>query len=248
MFKIELAKLTVQLDNRYPLIQDRCQSYLAPDTVPPQITVPMQTDEYLHEIQQYAERVFGKHMTLEETEFDRLHYLIYPSLVQYQAFWLHACVVELDGEGYAFSAPPGTGKTTHALQWLQTFPGKAEIINGDNPIVRELNGQFYAFGTPFCGKEGYHQNRAVPLKGLGFLTRAEKNRLEPMDPAIAMMRLYWDNWTIPKNDPEAVDCHLALYGRFVEQVPVYRLYMNNFKPDAALVACAGMRCEKEKKS
>ena len=248
MFSVELAKLTIRINNRYPLIREKCQDYLVSDTVAPRMIVPMPSDEYLREIQEYAAREFGKHMTLEETEFDRLPYLFYPDLVQYRAFWLHACVVELDGEAYAFSAPPETGKTTHALKWLQTFPGRAEIINGDNPIVRELDGRFYAFGTPFCGKEGYQQNRGVPLKGLCFLIRAEENRVEPLDPAIAMMRLFWDNWTIPKDDPKAVDRHLDLYGRFVEQVPAYRLYMNNFKPDAALVACAGMRRGKEKRS
>ncbi len=244
MFNIRLANLIVQFDNRYPLIKEKCLNYLTSGTSVPHITVSMPSDEYLHKVSVYAEREYGKHMSLEETEFDHLHYKVYPSLVRYQAFWLHSCVVEMDGEGYAFSAPPETGKTTHALQWLRAFPGRAVIINGDNPVVREHDGQFYAYGTPFCGKEGYNQNRGVPLKGLCFLTRAEENRVEPMDPALAMMRLFWDNWTIPKNDQKAVNNYLTLYSRFVEQVPAYRLYMNNYKPDAALVSLAGMRQRK----
>ena len=48
-----------------------------------------------------------------------------------------------------------------------------DIINGDKPIIRKQNGVFYAYGTPWGGKEGLQKNCGVPLDCITFIDRAQ---------------------------------------------------------------------------
>jgi len=154
------------------------------------------------------------------------------------AICLHATAVEYRGHAYLFTAPSGYGKTTHARLWVKAFAPEARIINGDHPIVRWRNGMFYAYGTPFCGKEGYNVNIGVPVRGICYLTHSETNRIWPMDPAVAFAQFFYD--TYPKE--ENTEKHMALLTRLVEHVPVYQLYCNQDE-EAARVAYQGMQHE-----
>lgn len=240
MFTIRIADLNVRIDNRYDLILEKCQSYLVSDSAQADLTVKA-AEEDIQKHQAYSLAQEGKAISEAEAEHDCIQYLFYPELSRFHAFWLHACVVAMDGQAYAFSAPPGTGKTTHGLAWLKRFPEKARILNGDNPIIRKKDGVFTAFGTPFCGKEGFNENRSVPLKGLCFLRRAESNRIERLDPVWAMIRMYRGNWCIREQGEACQESHLVLYHEFVEQIPVYTFHMNNYLPDAVTVAYEGMQ-------
>ena len=95
----------------------------------------------------------------------------------FDAFLLHAAVIEVDGLAYAFAAPSGTGKTTHIALWKKFFGDRANIINGDKPIIRFENGTPYIYGTPWCGKEGYNINTKAPLAALCFIERSPENTI-----------------------------------------------------------------------
>lgn len=78
------------------------------------------------------------------------------------------------GQGFIFTAPSGVGKSTHAFLWQRLLgERRVQIINGDKPIVRQMDasGRFEVYGTPWCGKEGLHQNCSTPLRGIGLLHR-----------------------------------------------------------------------------
>lgn len=172
------------------------------------------------------------------SEFSRAPYTIYPQLPQFDALWLHSAVMEMDGEGYAVTAPSGYGKTTHARLWLKAFPGKARIINGDNPIVRKEGEGFVAYGTPFCGKEGYQVNIGVPLKGFCYLKHGETNSIRRMDSTVAfaqLLREYQCRFTA-----EYQERHMELLQQFVETVPIYVLTCN-LDGQAPIVAYEGMK-------
>ena len=157
-------------------------------------------------------------------------------LPDFDGFILHACVVKKGDRAYAFSAPSGTGKTTHARLWLDAFPD-AFILNGDKPIVRAAENVFYAYGTPWCGKENLHINARAPLAGLCFLERSEQNHIEPFDPTDALNKLL-SQIALPAS-PARLEKMLSLLDRFLKSVPIYRLSCNML-PEAAAVAFNGM--------
>lgn len=237
MFYIEIAKLLVQVNNHYELIRQHCQPYLVEPYREPDLV--MEADE--------KEIAFGKAWFLQHehteitdaaSEFSRAPYTIYPQLPQFDALWLHSAVMEMDGEGYAVTAPSGYGKTTHARLWLKAFPGKARIINGDNPIFRKENEDFMAYGTPFCGKEGYQVNIGVPLKGFCYLKHGETNSIRRLEPSLAfgqLMREYQGRFTQQNQEK-----YIELLQHFAEKVPIYVLTCN-MDAEAAVVAYEGMK-------
>ena len=71
----------------------------------------------------------------------------------YDMFLMHAAVVAVDGVAYIFTAPSGTGKTTHTMLWKKHFGDRAVIVNGDKPLIRLQGGKVYVCSTPWKGKE-----------------------------------------------------------------------------------------------
>ncbi len=172
------------------------------------------------------------------SEVSRAPFSIYSKLPAFGAMWLHSVLLEMDGKGYAITAPSGYGKSTQGQLWLKAFPDRARIINGDNPIVRKEGEGFVAYGTPFCGKEGYQVNIGVPLKGFCYLKHGETNSIRRMDSTVAfaqLLREYQCRFT-----PENQEKYMELLQQFAETVPVYVLTCN-LDGQAPIVAYEGMK-------
>ena len=134
----------------------------------------------------------------------------------------------------------GRGKSTHAKNWLTYYPDRARIINGDEPIIRRVDGIYRAYGTPFCGKERYNINTSAPLQGLCYLQRGETNAIERMEPTEAFAYLMTDYQNYGTIQEENRLQYMDLLTDFVEKIPVYILTCNQ-DPEAARVAFEGMR-------
>jgi hypothetical protein len=80
--------------------------------------------------------------------------------------------------GYLFLGHSGTGKSTHARQWLAAFED-AWLLNDDNPILRVMNdGQVRVYGSPWSGKTPCYKNADVPVGAIVKLSQAPHNKLE----------------------------------------------------------------------
>lgn len=91
------------------------------------------------------------------------------AVLDYDAAVFHAALISFDGQGVAFAAPSGTGKTTHIKLWQRLYGDRVEIINGDKPLFTLRSGRFFASGMPWCGKENWGCNKTVPLKAICFI-------------------------------------------------------------------------------
>lgn len=237
MFYINIANLLVRVNNRYDTILRKCRPYIVrPNREPELIMEASEQDiansQAWHLLHEQAE------ISKDEAEFSCAPYNIYSQLPLFNAFWLHSLVIEMNGAAYAFTAPSGYGKTTQGRLWLEAFPNEARIINGDNPIIRKEGGAFIAYGTPFCGKEGYQVNIGVPLKGLCYLKHGDANSIQRMDAALAfaqLLREYQSRFTSYNHEK-----YIELLRLFAETVPVYLLTCNR-SAEAAAVAYEGMK-------
>ena len=63
-------------------------------------------------------------------------------LLSHEGMMLHASAVEYGGQAVCFSAPPGTGKSTHTEKWTRLFG--ASILNDDKPALRRESGLRHA--------------------------------------------------------------------------------------------------------
>ncbi len=149
-------------------------------------------------------------------------YQFYLQLVNFEGFYLHSSAVVRDGKAYLFSGPCRAGKSTHTKVWKQTFGSDTYIINDDKPALRRINGIWYAYGTPWCGKEGINLNMKAPLAGVCFLTKAKENKIHRLDSFNAMKMILGQ--TIHKFDEkEKLEKMLASIEKFLKEIPVYRL-------------------------
>ena len=143
-------------------------------------------------------------------------------LLQYNGMVLHSSAVEYKGKAYLFSAPSGTGKSTHTRLWQTMFGEEAKVFNDDKPAIRLIDGKWYAYGTPWCGKDGININSKVELAGICFLKQAKSNKIRRLTHQEALQKVLWQ--TIYKfKVEERVDMMLALLGKLVTEIPVFEL-------------------------
>lgn len=140
---------------------------------------------------------------------------------------IHASCVAWGGKAYAFTAPSGTGKSTHTSLWMSHIEG-TELLNDDNPILRLIEGKAVLYGSPWSGKTPCYRNRCLPLGSLVDLRRGEHNAIAPTPTLQAMgtlltacTRMMWD-----KTIHEHI---LATIGRVIAVTPLHTLHC---RPDA----------------
>lgn len=138
---------------------------------------------------------------------------------------LHSSSIAYNGQGIAFSAPSGTGKSTHTRLWKEVFGDAVEIINDDKPAIYFDGEQAMLCGTPWSGKTALNRNRVVPLRAIVFLERGEKNAIRRLNTVDSMFHLttqiarpYYD---------ETLGVHLLDFTeRLLANVPIYCLTCN----------------------
>lgn len=136
-------------------------------------------------------------------------------------FLMHAAVLEYGGRAYAFTAPSGTGKSTHLRLWRRTLGGAVQAVNGDKPLLFASETEVVACGTPWSGKEGWQRNVCVPLGGLCFISRGEKDVCRRVEPADVLERALKQIY-VPL-DASAVALTLEFLDVLMRRVPVYEL-------------------------
>lgn len=149
--------------------------------------------------------------------------------VNYSAFLFHAAVIDVDGQGIAFAAQSGTGKTTRVLLWKKAMGDRVKVVNGDKPILRFMDDGLYAFGTPWMGKERLGENTSVLMKAVCFIERGDMVELRQLTPKEAVPKLFTQT-LIPK-DAERLKVFLTLMERFAQAIPFYLLTCNQDRED-----------------
>lgn len=213
-----IADFNIALENRYPHITRQCAAYAAPEGTVPDLTVAVSEEELRASIATRPEFSPGYHESI--CMYRRLCTVLLPR----GAFLMHAAVVETGGRAYAFSARSGTGKSTHISLWHRVYGDAVTVINGDKPLLRQIDGTFYAYGTPWCGKEGWNTNRRAPLSAICFLERSETNRIRPLSADEAVERIF--HQLLRPREAAEMDMTLSLTDALLRAVPVYLLGCN----------------------
>ena len=178
------------------------------------------------------------HLSEDECEYLATGDSFYRQLLGFGGMLLHASAVVMDGYAYLFSAPCGTGKSTHTALWQQVFGAdRAVILNDDKPALRWDGERFLAFGTPWSGKSHLNENRCVPVAGVCMLRRGETNRIEPFGGVGAIRALL--EQTVRPRDPAALSMLLDLTDKLLTHVSVWQMSCN-MDPEAARVSHAVM--------
>jgi len=159
-------------------------------------------------------------------------------LRDYNGLFFHCSALAVDNKAYVFTAQSGTGKSTHARMWRETYGDKVIMINDDKPIIRLIDGTFYVYGTPWNGKHSLSTNIKVPLKAICFLKRGVENkitRVNGIDWLSFMM-----NQTILPRDMKSMNNLLDMFEKMLTKTAAYELFCN-ISHDAAKTAYEFMK-------
>ncbi len=144
----------------------------------------------------------------------------------------HSSAIMVDGNAYLFTAPSGTGKSTHARLWRELLGDKAVMVNDDKPIIRYIDGDFYVYGTPWNGKHHLDTNCRAKIKAICNIYQSKDNNIEKISPAEMLMVIL--NQTLRPAELGKIDKLLELIEKLLGSVELYRLGCNISKEAAEL--------------
>ncbi len=230
-----IAGLRVRMDT-YGRAAAQAQPYLSETAGEADLVITSHAQS-LHEKQ--------SHLSLEDCEYLSTGSSFYRQLLNFDGMMLHSSAVVMDGYAYLFSAPCGTGKSTHTTMWRQAFgEDRVTMLNDDKPALRLENGRWFAYGTPWSGKTDQNTNIRAPLGGICVLTRGETNEIVPFGGAQAALAIL--EQTVRPAGMEARGKILELVDSLLTTVPVWKLKCTPTH-DAARVSQKAMSEEAQKR-
>ncbi|MBQ6847279.1 MAG: hypothetical protein IJO61_09130 [Oscillospiraceae bacterium] len=181
MFVIKMADMCIGIENKYDYIHYMCRDYITDEKA--EFTVSV-TDE---EIMRESEGQEG--FPSEYLETLAIYRKICDKASGKSCFLMHGVLMSAENQGILLCAESGTGKSTHAALWTKLLGDKCEIVNGDKPLIRVIDGIPYAYGTPWCGKEEINVNKKVRLSDICFIKRSAENRVTEVEKSLITQTL-----------------------------------------------------------
>lgn len=225
MFKCKIADLVFLIDNKLPYTENAAKGYICDDSNKVDISLCVTDEEIDYESK-------CGHFSRGVLEFTALYRKLCNEVAKYNCFLMHSALISIDGEGVAFLAPSGTGKSTHILNWKKAFSDRVRIINGDKPLIKISDEKILAFGTPWCGKEKWNLNESVELTTLAFIERDEKNHVREISSAEALP-LLMQQLLIPEGEEDLIRL-LDNVNELLSRCKLYKIYCNTDEQSALI--------------
>ena len=217
MSKYSIAGLIVEMNPIFNRTIVQAKPYLIDTDKEPAFTINLPITK-LNEI-----HVNYQHLSLEDLEYIFLGQIFYRYILKHDGILLHSSCVVKDNKAYLFSAPSGTGKSTHTTLWLEEFDD-AFILNDDKPAIIYKDNILYAAGTPFSGKHDISKNLLVPIGGICFLERSADNWIKEIDKKQAIFEILNQTERVPyEDDMNLILNHIA---NIVNNVSIYKMGCN----------------------
>lgn len=152
--------------------------------------------------------------------FNILGNLFQQSILNYQGMVIHASTIKYNGKAITFTAPSGTGKSTHTGLWKKYYP-ETVVINDDMPAIRFIEDKAYAFGTPWSGKTEINENDFAPLEAMVFIERSDECSIKELSPLDAFIRMMREIPLYPFKHQS--DLMMSMMNKLFSKVPAYLL-------------------------
>lgn len=214
-----IAEMNIAVEAKYEETYEYMRDYLSDSDNYELFIEP--TDEMIQYELELGEEIHGTAQSLYICESVAILRVICDYIIEREGFFLHCSCLSCKGDAIIFTAPSGTGKSTHSALWRRHFGDDVIMINDDKPLVRRKDGRFYIYGTPWNGKHSIGNNISAPIKAIVFLEQAPENRATPLSP-IDGLSLLLQQTVLPSNKTQ-LSVLLDLLGRLVETVPLYKL-------------------------
>ncbi len=246
MFTIEVAGLVVCVQPLFQSTREYCLPFLTNKV--PDLFVRITRDDLVFEQTMLEREAIEEGLKIRKfkdpfLERATIQRRIAEYLLTRNTLMMHGSTIAVDGRAYLFTAPCGTGKSTHTKLWRELFGERAIMVNDDKPFLQITSSDVLAYGSPWSGKHGLASNVCVPLKGICLLHRGNENVIRPIGANSIVDVLYKQVYSLA--DGSLTQNALALVDTLVEMVPLWDMHCNK-ELDAAKVACCAMSCDCER--
>ena len=225
----KIADVVFSTNHLYAYTQRLCQNYLYTGEDIPSLDIKITADDIDAEKSKSGGEQFPDAYLESLALFRKLGTYILNNM---DGIIFHASAVAVDGSAYLFTAPSGTGKSTHARLWHELLGDKMVYINDDKPIIRYIGGDFYVYGTPWNGKHHLDTNSRAKIKAICKITQAKENKIRQM-PAKEMLLILLNQTVRPESESE-IDKLFPLIEKLLLKTKLYELECNISKEAAEL--------------
>ena len=238
-FSISIAGQIAAVSAMFESTRFYCRDYLTDAEPAFSVTVTPETLE--------AEQALLRREALEEglrprvfpepfLERDFIQRSVADRLLKQNILLFHGSTIAVDGIAYLFTAPCGTGKSTHTRLWREVFGQRAVMINDDKPFLQLDGTAVLAWGAPWSGKHGLATNTSAPLGGICILERGCENIICPAEP---FSQQFVRSQRHRPEDPDAERQSKALAEQLIRRVPIWHMTCTK-EPEAAKTAFDAM--------
>ena len=226
--RIKVAGIAIELNTEFYPSYKICKDFYTDEA--PVFSVQCTPEDYEREEFEFKKKYNSLAPSDVYLEVNALLRKVADRVIDYSGFLIHGAAIAIDNKAFLFSAPSGTGKTTHVKLWLDKCP-RAYVINGDKPIVRLIHDQKSPIicGSPWAGKENMYSNSMVPLKAIIFLERSDENAIEEITFKDAFPDLYRQIYH-PTEKRRMVKT-IQLLKSLEAAISFYHFKINNYKDD-----------------
>ncbi|MGN0297752.1 MAG: hypothetical protein ACI4C1_00965 [Lachnospiraceae bacterium] len=225
---IRLAEHNYTIENKFSFVEKLCQDYVVePDSTATVISISEEEiyGEYVCGLNQ-DQKILSAPGYLESLAVYRK---ICEDIIKDDVILFHCSAIAMDGKAYLFTAPSGTGKSTHTRLWREYFNKKNScdnlhrviMINDDKPLLAVRSEEVLVYGTPYSGKDStLHTNTSEKVAGIIILHQAPENHIERLTAEQAYPMLL--NQTYRSKRPENLIKILDLV-HILSKLPVFSL-------------------------
>jgi hypothetical protein len=143
-------------------------------------------------------------------------------LIKKGGLQIHSSSLEYKGKGLIFSAPSGTGKSTHTGLWKELYKDDVIILNDDRPAIRYIDGAPMLCGTPWSGSSDSFANKIVPLNCIVMLEQAPVNSIEKLT-GQKILQMLMPRCFLPYFDQALMNDSMDTLEKLIKDVSVYLL-------------------------
>ena len=184
---VSFAGLPIGILSESDYMRNFCRDYITGKE--PLFTVEASEEEILAEMAEAQTRT-----SRDYAESLCIYRAIAEIIPLYGGMVFHGAAVKYGKKAYIFTAPSGTGKSTHINLWRRFLGERVGIINGDKPIIRISEEEITVWGTPYAGKEKWQKNTSAPLGGICVLSQGTDNTVSELPRDERFMKLYMQTY------------------------------------------------------
>lgn len=167
----------------------------------------------------------GWRITPVGLEFFAIQRQIVSCLSNQGVLFFHGSAICVDGRTYIFTAPSGTGKSTHSRLWREMLKyHDVVMINDDRPFLKVEDGHVTAYGSPWRGKEKLGCNMSAPVEAICSISQGSENTIREATPD-EMFPIFYQQSLRPF-DKEGTENYLHTLDVLTRSVRLYKLECN----------------------